>query len=96
MWILHRQQQQCGAQMPARADKARLPGEVPAEAVADRSAQEHDRTGGAVEPGAYPASALENRGEDTAVTEASVAWDEVIQPEPRSRAPDDLPLPEGK
>ena len=60
MWTLHEQQQHCGAQLHAR-ERVRQPGEAPAEAVADRAAQEHDRAGGEARPGAYPASALENR-----------------------------------
>ena len=59
MWTLHRQQQQCGAQLHAR-ERVRQPGEAPDEAVADRAAQEHDRAGGEAQPGGYPASALEN------------------------------------
>lgn len=59
MWTLHEQQQHRGAQLSAR-ERVRQPGEAPAEAVADRAAQEHDRAGGEARPGGYPASGLDN------------------------------------
>jgi len=99
MWTLHTQQQQRGAQLHTR--KTREPGEPPAEATADRAAQEHDRAGGeTLQPGDYPASPIENRddGGARAAPEAQVAWDGVVQPErPRPRPRwDALPLPDGK
>ena len=101
MWTLLRQQQQRGAQMPPKA------GAAPAEAVAGREAQEHDRadldTGGALlQPGEYPASALEQRDGDVSPSAPAPAgdWDEVVQPEHGEARPDegrdDQPLPEGK
>ena len=109
MWTRHQEQQQCGAQMPVPADKARLPGE----ATRDRGAQDHDRadldTGGeALQPGDYPASPIEHRDQDpstglragttpTAPGDENAGWDDVVQPEQRQEhARDDLPLPEGK
>lgn len=98
MWTLHRQQQQRGAQMHARANRGRLAGEPPAEAVAGREAQEHehaalDAAGEQARPGESPASALENRGQDItpSAPDPQVSWDEVVQPER-----DDEPLSEGK
>lgn len=83
-WTLFRQQQQCGAQLHARSNKARQPGEVPAEAVEGREGQDHERAGGPPQPGAdYPASELPNRDQDNTPTapEPHVEWDEVVQPE---------------
>jgi hypothetical protein len=112
MWTRLQEQQQRGAQLPTRSGKARHAGEPPAEATRDRAAQEHDRAaldvgGGAMPPGGYPASPLENSSGDPATgvgtgdtppaPAAGVAWDSVVQPERRPRpARDDLPLPEGK
>jgi hypothetical protein len=98
VWTLHRQQQQCGAQLPG---KARQLGEVPAEAVKDRAAQDHEQAGEALPPGDYPASPLEDRDQDNtpAAPDPQVQWDEVVQPERRQQRGerfDDLPLPEGK
>ena len=99
MWTLHPQQQQRGAQMPPKT------GAAPADAVAGREAQEHDRAnldagGDMLQPGEFPASALEQRdGDVTPSAEApTVEWDEVVQPEqaPSDRGGDDRPLPEGK
>ena len=99
-WTLHRQQQQCGAQL---RNKARQPGEVPKEAVADRAAQDHEHAGGRPRPGDYPADRIEDRDQDItpSAPEPRVDWDEVVQPERREPAGaredfDDLPLPEGK
>lgn len=105
MWTLHKQQQQCGAQLPAR-DRMRQQGEAPGEATRDRAAQEHDRAdldagGGPLQPGEYPASAMEHGDSDNTPTapEAQVDWDAVVQPEGKARRADqwdDQPLPEGK
>ena len=97
-WTLFRQQQQCGAQLPNRA---RLPGEAPGEAVANRAAQDHEQAGEALQPGDYPASRIEDRGQDVtpSAPEPEVEWDEVVQPEQRQQRGeevDPLPLPEGK
>ncbi len=98
MWTLHRQQQQRGAQMHARANRERLAGEPPADAVAGREAQEHGHAalvaaGEQPRPGEGPASALGNRGQDITPSAPvpQVTWDEVVQPER-----DEEPLPEGK
>jgi hypothetical protein len=98
MWTLHRQQQQCGAQIDPRAGKARQPGEAPAEAVADRAAQEHDRAdldagGGPLQPGAYPASPVEHGGSGNTprAPEAQVHWDAVVQPERKDGRDDSRP-----
>jgi hypothetical protein len=106
MWRRHAQQQQCGAQMPARDHKARRPGEAPDVATRDREAQEHDRadldvSGAAAQPGDYPASPIENRDQDntpSAPDEPRAGWDDVVQPERQRRGQgfDRLPLPEGK
>ena len=91
MWTLHKQPQHCGAQLPER-ERARRPGEPPAAATRDRAAQEHDRAGDTLQPGAYPASPIEHRDHDTAPTAPGdpstglrtgtrVEWDEVVQPE---------------
>ena len=86
MWTLHKRQQHCGAQLPAR-ERARQAGEVPAEATRDRDAQEHDRAdldagGGALQPGDYPASAIEHRDDKApSAPDGCDSWDEVVQPE---------------
>lgn len=90
VWTLHRQQQQCGAQV-------RRPGE----AVEGREAQDHEQAGGAPQPGESPASGIEHRDQDTtpsAPGDRQVDWDEVVQPERQRRGQtfDRLPLPEGK
>jgi hypothetical protein len=76
-WMLHQQQQQCGAQLPKR------PGEPPNEAVEGREAQDHEQAGETLQPGDYPASPLEDRDQDITPTapEPHVEWDEVVQPE---------------
>ena len=101
-WRLHRQQQQRGAQLPR---EKRSPGGAPDEAIADRSAQDHEQAGETLPPGEYPTDRIEDRdGDNTpSAPDAEVDWDEVVQPakEPESQQrqgerPDDLPLPEGK
>ena len=84
-WTLFGQQQQRGAQLPSRADKARQLGEAPAEATRDRAAQDHEQAGDRLAPGDYPASRIEDRDEDITPTapEPSVDWDDVVQPERR-------------
>lgn len=96
MWTRLQQQQQRGAQLPARSGKARQEGEPPTEATRDRAAQEHDRAdldsgGEAMQPGDYPASPIENSsgdpatglrtGDTPAAPQTSVGWDTVVQPE---------------
>ena len=95
MWTFLRQQQQRGAQLHARD---RQMGEAPADAVADRSAQEHDRAADPAQPGDYPTTRVEDREGDItpSAPEAAVDWDEVVQPERADETDDDLPLPEGK
>jgi hypothetical protein len=93
-WTLHRQQQQCGAQM-------RQPGAPPREAVKGREAQDHEQAGGVPQPGESPASGIENRDQDntpSAPDEPRASWDDVVQPERQRRGQgfDRLPLPEGK
>ena len=85
-WMLHRQQQQCGAQLPKRPGERQL-GEVPSEAVEDREVQDHEQAGETLPPGDYPASPLEDRDEDITptATEPRDQWDEVVQPERRQR-----------
>ncbi len=83
MWTFLKQQQQRGAQLPAR-DKARQQGEAPDDATRDRAAQDHEEAAGAPQSGAdYPASAPENRSGDNtpSAPDARVEWDEVVQPE---------------
>jgi hypothetical protein len=92
-WTLHRQQQQCGAQMP------RAGGEAPSEATRDREAQDHEQAGPAPQAGESPASPIEHRDQDNTPTapEPGVQWDEVVQPERQPRQGerrDDLPLSE--
>ena len=94
VWTLHRQQQQCGAQV-------RRPGEAPREAVRGREAQDHEQAGGAPQPGESPASRIEDRDQDntpSAPDDAGLEWDDVVQPERQRRSGgfDRLPLPEGK
>jgi hypothetical protein len=81
-WTLHRQQQQCGAQLH---NKAAQPGEAPREAVKERGAQDHEQAGERLQPGDYPASRIEDRDDDTTPSppEPEVRWDEVVQPERR-------------
>ena len=83
VWSIHRQQQQCGVQMPPRADGDRQLGEVPAEAVADRAAQDHEQAGGDPGPGLYPTDPIERRKGDNTPDDPQpeVEWDERVQPE---------------
>jgi hypothetical protein len=83
VWTLFRQQQQCGAQMPARTDRERRLGQAPGEATRDRAAQDHEQAGETLPPGGYPASRIEDRDQDNTPTapEPSVEWDDVVQPE---------------
>jgi hypothetical protein len=82
-WMLHRQQQQCGAQLPKRRDESRQQGEAPTEAVEDRAAQDHEQAGETLQPGEYPASRIQDRDQDITPTapDSHVEWDEVVQPE---------------
>ena len=93
MWTLHRQQQQCGAQV-------RQPGEPPREAVRGREAQDHEQAGGAPQAGEAPASDMAHRDQDNtpSAPDPHVEWDDVVQPERQRRGEsfDRLPLPEGK
>lgn len=65
----------------------RKPGDPPADATADRSAQDHEladiETGGEARPGLYPADDLPNREGDITPDAADphVEWDERVQPE---------------
>ena len=97
VWKLLTQQQQCGAQLHARADKALRPGEAPAEAAEGREAQDHEQAGATPRPGESPASDIANRHQDNtpSAPDPHVDWDEVVQPERQPRA-EDSPLPEGK
>jgi len=89
---------------PGQRNTGRAPGEPPAEAVKDRSAQEHDRADQAVSPGetpkpsVYPAGRLEDEeGDDTpSAPNPHVDWDDVVQPPSGARTRKDQPLPEGK
>ena len=93
------QQQQRGAERHPRRR-----GEPPAEAVADRSAQEHDMADqdvsleSAPRQPVYPAGRLQDvQGDNTpSAPEPHVDWDEVVQPPHGVQADEDLPLPEGK
>ncbi len=105
VWTLHRQQQQCGAQLQARSNSsgsgARQPGEAPNEAVEGREAQDHEQAGGVPQAGESPASELAHRDQDntpSAPRDPRVEWDDIVQPEPQRRGEsfDRLPLPEGK
>lgn len=102
MWTRLQQQQQRGAQLPARSGKVRQAGDAPAEATRDRAAQQHDRAdldsgGAAMPPGGYPASPIENSSGDPATglrpgdappaPETRADWDSVVQPERRRRSP---------
>ena len=79
-------------------------GEPPAEAMADRSAQEHDRADqdvsleSAPRQPVYPAGRLQDeQGDNTpSAPEPHVDWDDVVQPPHGVQADEDLPLPEGK
>lgn len=104
MWKFLKEQQQRGSQLHTRADGARQ-GEAPAEAVAGRSAQDHDYADLQVSGGEphrdidYPATEPPEREGDItpSAPEPQVEWDEVVQPERRREQGDgDLPLPEGK
>ena len=108
-WIHFRQQQQRGAQLHARGETPRQPGEAPKEAVDGREAQDHDRAdldasgGRAPRTADYPASDIAHRDQDNTPTapDARVDWDDVVQPERndargRRESGSDLPLPEGK
>jgi hypothetical protein len=105
MWSLQSQQQQRGAQLHARAGRPRQPGEAPADAVAGREAQNHERAaedvaGGQPQPGESPASRIEDRDGDITPTapDPRASWDDAVQPERRESGPpwDEQPLPEGK
>ena len=78
MWTRHKQQQQCGAQLPPD-ERIRRRGTAPEAATRDRDAQEHDRAGDPAQPGDYPASALDNAR--SIASAAPVSWDAVVQPE---------------
>ena len=100
-WNFLRSQQQRGAQLHARSETPRQAGEAPAEAVAGRSAQDHEQAGGMPQPGDAPASDIVHRDQDNTPTapDPHVEWDEVVQPERVSaedEEDDGLPLPEGK
>ena len=79
-------------------------GAPPAEAMADRSAQEHDRADqdvsleSASKQPVYPAGRLrDEQGDNTpSALDPRVEWDDVVQPPHGVRADEDLPLPEGK
>lgn len=102
MWTLMPQPQHCGAQLHARK---RARSRAPAEAVANRSAQDHEQAGFGA-PGAPPARRVEDAGKDhlTFAPEPPPSWDAAAEPErAKKRArkdlaadDDDLPLPEGK
>ena len=105
VWTLHRQQQQCGAQLHARPGKVRQPGEAPDEATRGREAQDHEQAGGAPQAGESPASEIAHRDQDntpSAPDDPRVEWDDVVQPQrtpgrqQRGESFDRLPLPEGK
>ena len=86
-WMLHRQQQQCGAQLPSRERGSRQLGDAPGDAGEGREAQDHEQAGETLQPGDYPASRLEDRDQDITPTapEPRVRWDEVVQPPPAER-----------
>jgi hypothetical protein len=105
VWTLFRQQQQCGAQMPARTDRERRLGEAPGEATRDRAAQDHEQAGEALQPGDYPASRIEDRDDDItpSAPDPRVEWDDVVQrqrdpgrPQRQAGESDDLPPPEAR
>lgn len=92
MWTWQRQQQQRGAQLHARGDDARRPGEAPREAVEGREAQDHDYADLQVSGGEpqrdidYPATNPPDRKGDITPSvpdDATQSWDEVVQPERR-------------
>ena len=94
MWILMRQQQQLGAQLPARER-----GGAPAEAVAGREAQDHEQAGiGA--PGRAPAARLQDGPGDNTPTAPTPhdGWADLVEAQRASVADDGDgdPLPEGK
>lgn len=65
----------------------RKPGDPPADATAGREAQDHEladvETGGAPQPGRYPADTIENSDGDNTpdAADPQVEWDERVQPE---------------
>jgi hypothetical protein len=65
----------------------RKPGDPPADATEDRAAQDHEladvETGGAPQPGRYPADDLPNRDGDITpdAPHPAVDWDTRVQPE---------------
>lgn len=65
----------------------RTPGAPPADAIEDRAAQDHEladvETGGAPQPGRYPADDIEQRDGDITPDAANPAvdWDTRVQPE---------------
>jgi hypothetical protein len=73
----------------------RKPGDPPADAIADRGAQDHEladiETGGEPQPGLYPADGLpERKGDITPdAPDPHVEWDERVQPE-RADETDDI------
>jgi hypothetical protein len=73
----------------------RKPGDPPADAIADRGAQDHEladiETGGEPQPGLYPADDLpERKGDITPeAPDPHVEWDERVQPE-RADETDDI------
>ena len=99
VWTLITLQQQRGAQLHARSDKPRAPGE----AVRDRAAQDHEQAGPAPQPGESPASPIEHRdgqGNTPGAAGPRGEWDDVVQPERQvgeaSHDLDDPLVPEGK
>lgn len=94
MWILHKQQQQRGVQF-----RPRKSGEAPAEAVGDRSAQDHEQAGVDAPGATYPASPIERGGDN--VPQAPDAPDTSRKATLSGKDEDEagfdtLPLPEGK
>ena len=91
-------------QQQQREHHPRRRGEPPAEAVADRSAQDHDMADqdvslkSAPQQPVYPAGRLQDeQGDNTpSAPEPQVNWDDVVQPPHGVQADEDLPLPEGK
>jgi len=65
----------------------RKPGDPPADATTDRSAQDHEEadieTGGEAQPGLYPADDIEDRDGDITpdAADPQVEWDTRVQPE---------------
>ena len=74
MWHRLPEQQQRGVQIGSR---------VPADAVKDRAAQDHEQAGGDPGPGNYPSDPIERRKGDNTPDAARppVDWDERVQPE---------------